>query len=294
MSNYTQTTFFAPKDSLLSGDPNKKIKGAQIDPEFAAIAVAIASKLDTTTASANPSAQVGLTAVNGSSASYMRADAAPALNVGISPTWTGAHTFSPSAGAIKINTLAGQVGLQINMGSSADVGLRIVDPGINGVEARLNTTNTLVRLQATSPGILVFSSGGSDVGQFTSTTNFQVLDDSSNYQTVGWRDAPQRAITVNGSLVLADRGKSVQANGGSVTTITIPANASVAFPIGTCILLVNNQNSNLTVAITTDSLYIAGTTTGGAGTSRTLANNGVAMLYKFSSTGWFISGSGVS
>lgn len=43
---------------------------------------------------ANPSASVGLTAVNGSSDTFMRSDAAPALDQGISPTWTGDHIFS--------------------------------------------------------------------------------------------------------------------------------------------------------------------------------------------------------
>src|ERR1017187_2732996 len=42
----------------------------------------------------NPTALVGLTAVNGSSTSGMRADGAPALDVTISPTWTGIHTFA--------------------------------------------------------------------------------------------------------------------------------------------------------------------------------------------------------
>lgn len=46
MSNYTQTTFFAPKDLLLSGNPAKLIKGADVDPELAAIATAIATKYD--------------------------------------------------------------------------------------------------------------------------------------------------------------------------------------------------------------------------------------------------------
>src|ERR1700739_4116692 len=46
MSNYTQITFFQPKDSLASGNPAKIIKGADVDPELAAIAVAIASKAD--------------------------------------------------------------------------------------------------------------------------------------------------------------------------------------------------------------------------------------------------------
>lgn len=49
---------------------------------------------DRTTQGANPSASIGLTTVNGSANSYMRSDAAPALDVSISPTWSGTHTFS--------------------------------------------------------------------------------------------------------------------------------------------------------------------------------------------------------
>ncbi len=56
-------------------------------------------------ASANPSASVGLAAVNGSASTYMRSDAAPALSVAITPTWTGAHTFSGNTVTIK-NSLA--------------------------------------------------------------------------------------------------------------------------------------------------------------------------------------------
>lgn len=43
---------------------------------------------------ANPTASVGLTAVNGVATTYMRSDAAPALDVSIAPTWSGLHTFS--------------------------------------------------------------------------------------------------------------------------------------------------------------------------------------------------------
>ncbi|MFT4059396.1 MAG: hypothetical protein QM652_07590 [Legionella sp.] len=44
----------------------------------------------------NPTAKVGLTAVDGSAITYMRSDAAPALDQSISPTWTGAHTYNGS------------------------------------------------------------------------------------------------------------------------------------------------------------------------------------------------------
>ncbi len=47
---------------------------------------------------ANPSGTIGLTAVNGSATTFMRSDGAPALGVGISPTWTGNHIFSAASG----------------------------------------------------------------------------------------------------------------------------------------------------------------------------------------------------
>lgn len=47
MSNYSQNTFFAPKDSLAPGDPDKIIQGAEVDPEFSEIETAIATKVDT-------------------------------------------------------------------------------------------------------------------------------------------------------------------------------------------------------------------------------------------------------
>lgn len=47
MSNYNQSTFFAPKDSLTTSDPLKLIKGSEVDPEFSAISVAIGTKVDT-------------------------------------------------------------------------------------------------------------------------------------------------------------------------------------------------------------------------------------------------------
>lgn len=47
---------------------------------------------------ANPTASVGLTAVNGVATSAMRSDAAPALSVSITPTWTGQHVFNANTG----------------------------------------------------------------------------------------------------------------------------------------------------------------------------------------------------
>jgi hypothetical protein len=44
--NYTKATNFAIKDGLVTGNPNKIIKGTEIDTEFTNIASAISSKGD--------------------------------------------------------------------------------------------------------------------------------------------------------------------------------------------------------------------------------------------------------
>lgn len=48
---------------------------------------------------ANPTATIGLSAVNGSATSFLRSDGAPALSQAIAPTWTGLHTFNPGTTA---------------------------------------------------------------------------------------------------------------------------------------------------------------------------------------------------
>ena len=53
MSNYTQSTNFATKDALPSGDPLKIVKGTEINTEFANIAIAVATKQDIPSLTAN-------------------------------------------------------------------------------------------------------------------------------------------------------------------------------------------------------------------------------------------------
>jgi len=48
MSNYTQSTNFATKDALTSGNPLKIVKGTEINTEYANIAIAVATKADLT------------------------------------------------------------------------------------------------------------------------------------------------------------------------------------------------------------------------------------------------------
>lgn len=60
MSNYIKSTDFAVKDLLVSGNPEKLVKGSEINTEFNAIAAAVNSKSD----KANPAFTGTATAVN--------------------------------------------------------------------------------------------------------------------------------------------------------------------------------------------------------------------------------------
>ena len=92
----------------------------------------------------------------------------------------------------------------------------------------------------------------------------------------------------NYTLVLGDAPKHIyKASGGAGETITIPANASVAFPLGTAIPIVNQGGGTLSIAITTDTLTLEGD---GATGTRTLADDGVATILKVATTAWIISG----
>lgn len=65
MSNYTKTTNFAIKDGLTTGNPNKIIKGTEINTEYDNIASAVNSKADANNASLTGSASAVNLTVSG-------------------------------------------------------------------------------------------------------------------------------------------------------------------------------------------------------------------------------------
>lgn len=110
---------------------------------------------------------------------------------------------------------------------------------------------------------------------------------------IGFREIPQNSQSGNYTLLATDNGKHIlHPNGGGAGDVyTIPANASVAYPIGTVLTFVNRATDNVSIAITTDTLILAGSTTTG---TRTLGVNGVATAIKVEAQVWIISGTGLS
>lgn len=111
--------------------------------------------------------------------------------------------------------------------------------------------------------------------------------------SVGFRNIPQNSQSAAYTLVLADAGKHIFHPSGDANarTFTIPANSSVAYPIGTAITFINMTSQAVTIAITTDTMYLSSAGTTG---SRTLAQYGSATAIKITSTNWLISGSGLT
>lgn len=111
---------------------------------------------------------------------------------------------------------------------------------------------------------------------------------------VGYLNIPQNSQSAAYTLVASDTGKHILHPSADTTarTFTIPANSSVPYAIGTAITFVNqNGAGTVTIAITSDTMRLAGAGTTG---SRTLAANGVATAIKIASTEWIISGTGLT
>lgn len=140
--------------SVLVGAPTGGAKGiGSINAQ--ALYVQGAAVLTSGVSSANPSATIGLSAVNGSAATFMTSDSAPPLSQAIAPTWTAAHTFTPSSAvtAVTINAKADTSGVVINGGT--------------------NTTNNYLLTVATAQGASV--SSGLLVKAGTSSADFACL-----------------------------------------------------------------------------------------------------------------------
>jgi hypothetical protein len=133
----------------------------------------------------------------------------------------------------------------------------------------------------------------------TQTLTNKTISGASNTLTVdgtnevGFRNIPINSQSAAYTAVLADSGKVIfhPSTDANARTFTIPANGSVAYPVGTALTFINMTSQAVTIAITTDTMYLSAAGTTG---SRTLAQYGSATAIKMTSTTWLISGSGLT
>jgi hypothetical protein len=169
------------------------------------------------------------------------------------------------------------------------------------------TANFTGTLQNSGSNVVVDSDIGSTVQAYnantvvtdsTQTLTNKTISGADNTLTVdgtdavGFRNTPVGSKSADYTAVLADSGKTIlhAIADDNPRTFTIPANSSVAYAVGTVLTFVNLINT-VTIAITTDTMYLAGD---GSTGSRTLAAYGVASAVKVDSTTWVISGNGLT
>ena len=207
-------------------------------------------------------------------------DAGPVLKV------TKGGTGAGTAANARVNLLPsytsnGSKVLALNSGAS-DVEWVTAATG----NVTLTGTETLTNKTLTSPTLTTPVLGTPTSGTLSNCT----VDGTD---AVGFRNVPQNSQSAAYTLVLADSGKHIFHPSGDANarTYTIPANSSVAYPVGTAITFINMTAEVVTIAITTDTMYLSAAGTTG---SRTLAQYGSATAIKMTSTTWLISGSGLT
>lgn len=112
-------------------------------------------------------------------------------------------------------------------------------------------------------------------------------------ELAGFRGVPLSNIAAAYTYVLDDSGRGVCKTVTSAITVTIPANATVTYPVGTILTLANDASSgNFTLAGAAGvTLRLAGTSTTG---SRTVAPWGYATAFQVAANVWLVSGPGVT
>ena len=203
-------------------------------------------------------------------------------------------------------------------GTYADWNLNLAgDPGLDGsgigdvtAASAFGADNRMIRSDGTGKGVQasgVAIDDGNNISGVSNLTTSGVIelghasDTTLSRESAGviavegvplYSHIPQNSQSGPYTLVLADAQKHIlhPASDNNPRTFTIPANASVAFPIGTVITFINKVNT-VTIAITSDTMTWAGY---GITGSRALAENGVATAVKIASTEWVITGSGLS
>jgi hypothetical protein len=152
----------------------------------------------------------------------------------------------------------------------------------------VGTTDTqgLTNKTLTSPTLITPILGTPSSGNLSSCT----VDGTD---AVGFRNIPINSNSASYTTVLADSGKVIfhPSTDTNARTFTIPANSSIAYPLGTAITFINMTAAVVTIAITTDTMYLTPLGTTG---SRSLAQYGCATAIKITSTTWLISGSGLT
>ena len=191
---------------------------------------------------------------------------------------------------ITIGNTAVQLGNTITTINNLTLANVTIQSGSN-IAANITIGNTTIGLgnTATNVGNLTLTNVTITSGVVAANANVATSESVNN---VGYMGVPQNSQNTGYNVVIGDAGKHLyHPVGQAAATYTIPANSNVAFGIGTAITFVNMSANAVTVAVTTDTIYLSSLGTTG---NRTLAQYGIATAVKMTSDSWIISGSALT
>lgn len=282
MADYAKTTNFTAKDALSTGDPLKLIKGTYFDTEFDAIAVAVATKFDANDlasqgqAEAETSTAVAVTPAGLAYWSDYNAGIVGELQALADPNADGLLGWDDGAGAganvifftagtglaFSTTTIAlSHLGIEALVDPNADSFLMWDDSASATAFAALASESGLAFSATPDLKIDISSLSSSLTSATIAGADLFLIDDGAGgtnkklaYQDFG---IPTTTDTTTTPLSAADLTYANRlflcTNAGAISAV-IPANASIAYPVGTVLGFYQGGAGAVTVTVTTDTL----------------------------------------
>lgn len=301
MATYTKTTDFLAKDSLPLNNSAKYVKGSEIDAEFDNLTTADADNMKKSVMGTGIETFLQTPSSANLASAITNETGTGSLVFGTSPTLTtpkvvgGSYVYTLTGGSLAADRV---LNLPVLTATDTLVTLGLAQ---TWTAAQTFRAASAVRSEAAvqqDAMVLAGRAGGTGSYAVTLTPTTLTANRTATFpdadMSVGYINVPQNSQSTAYTAVLADAGKHLLHPSADTTarTFTIPANSSVAYPVGTALTFVNQASAGvMTIAITTDTMRLAGAGTTG---SRTLAANGIATAIKLTSTEWIISGTGLT
>lgn len=176
--------------------------------------------------------------------------------------------------------------LKIGNGSSAWNSLSYIATGATGTVTSITAGTGLSGGTITSSGTVAIDS------TVVTLTGTQTLTNKTATGLVYTQTLLTPTFSANAyTLVLGDQGDILLASNGSTAgTINIPTNASVAFPIGTQITVIQTASGQLTIQATTPGTTTVASTGATSTAPKLRAQNSSATLIKTNTDQWYVVG----
>lgn len=328
-ANSGGSTHFGDKDALTTGDANKVIVGAQFDSEFNAILTAVNSKYDSDDLASQAQAEgetlntvliTPLRLANWADANGGMVGDIQALS---DPGADTVLVWDDSDGAVEAFTLGTGLTSTTSAIELDHLGFEdLSDPGAdrliywddsatalnwltidNGITVDADDTMGLTDVSASTSLPIAISSGtfswdSSSITEITATGITQSADgvfinDAGVLKVMPWDQMGLPVVNSDAAQTFAITDAwTIQVNTTTARTWTIPTNASVAFEVGSAILLVNSTaSSDLTITassgVTIESVFHAN---GVDAASDVVRPGGTAVLLKIGTDAWALTG----